>query len=336
MDDVARGRPLGDGAGALPVDDLLVRMPVPWTERPPRRCPVCESSAIETIDEVPQKKDFFDRTLRLGTCTECRALFQPFVPNTHELARWYDYMGHVPAASAMTPLLDRRLVRIARTLAPFRATGRLLEVGPGGGLFIDAAERQGWEAYATEISPTSCARLRQTLGSRLHEGEVLTAPFLPGSFDAVVMIEVVEHLVDPYQYFIKIRELLRPGGALFLTTPNFRGLSGRLLGTDWRIVVDEHVNYFDPSSITQLLRRARFSSVSNSTSNLDHQALREMLPLRRPVSSIISKPAAKNDQPPSHGAAFRAVIADEVIEVANRLLAKLGLGDTLRSLAVKT
>jgi 2-polyprenyl-3-methyl-5-hydroxy-6-metoxy-1,4-benzoquinol methylase len=299
---------------------------------------VCDSSAISTIEEVASRRDFFNRALRLATCADCSARFQPFVPNTQELARWYDYMGHVEQLVTPTPLLERRLDRIVRTLEPLRSTVRVLEIGPGGGLFVKAAMRRGWEVHATEISPSCCQRLSPLLGPRLHQGEVLTAPFAKSSFDAVVMIEVIEHLIDPYEYLTKIFDLLRAGGGLFLTTPNFRGASGRVLGTEWRIVADEHLNYFDASTVDRLLRRAGFSSVSSKTSNLDRQSLRALARLKPATPAPVQRtlPPVARTAAGSRTATLKAAVADQLIEASNRVLASLRLGDTLRSLAVKT
>src|SRR2546427_2680858 len=132
-------------------------------------------------------------------------------------------------------------------LEPYRESGRLLDVGCGRGTVALAARAAGWDVYATEISPSCVAELRPLFGKRLHHGSLLDASFRSSSFDVILMIEVIEHLDDPAAYVSASLRLLRPGGCLLLTTPNLRGLSGRLRGDAWRVVADEHLTYFDES-----------------------------------------------------------------------------------------
>jgi SAM-dependent methyltransferase len=77
-------------------------------------------------------------------------------------------------------------------------------------------------------------------------------------FDVVTAIEVIEHTIDPIAELRRIRELLRPGGLLFLTTGNAAPFADRL--SRWSYVVPEiHVSFFEPPTLEYAMREAGFT-----------------------------------------------------------------------------
>jgi SAM-dependent methyltransferase len=140
--------------------------------------------------------------------------------------------------------------------------GNLLEIGAGAGFFLKAAERAGWKVSGTEILEAGIDFARSRLGLEItHEAaEQLGAP--DRSADVVAMFEVIEHLLDPRVVLRRVRSVLRPGGLVVLSTPNFNSLSRRALGSGWAVLSPaEHVYYFTKGSLRQLLTQAGFSDV---------------------------------------------------------------------------
>ena len=110
---------------------------------------------------------------------------------------------------------------------------------------------RGIEAYGFdqgEYVDHACARGIQHLTLSEMTGQ-------RGSFNVVSLIEVLEHIPDPLSLLRTVRELLRPGGLLFLTTGNVDPHC-RVFAS-WEYVVPEvHVSYFSPKSLRQALDRA--------------------------------------------------------------------------------
>ena len=80
-------------------------------------------------------------------------------------------------------------------------------------------------------------------------------------FDVVVMFEVIEHLFDPRLVLEQVQRLLRPGGTLVLSTPNFNALSRFALGNSWAVLSPaEHLYYFTRDSLRALLQAAGFNT----------------------------------------------------------------------------
>ena len=311
---------------------------IPASARP---CPSCEGHAWSGMKTVSRKLGLDGNPLRLVTCDDCGTVYQPIAVTSETLTRHYEYMGHADENTVLTPLLERRLRRnlgmLSKASLPTSYRRRaVLDVGCGGGLFLRVAERLGWEPFATEISPSCVAILEPWLGAHLHCGELPDAPFESGSFDLIVMAEVIEHLPQPSAYLRAAHRLLAPGGTLFLTTPNYDGLSHRLWGNGWRVVADEHLNYFDRKSVRRILESTGFPLPEVRTTNFDLSMLGPLRTLvrRKPRSSMrasIRLPGeAQAERQDLH-----ALVVDQGMELLNRLLNRLRIGDNLKIIAHK-
>jgi hypothetical protein len=208
-------------------------------------------------------------------------------------------------------------------------------------LFVRAAIERGWEAYSTEVSGSCCKSLRPLLGERLHHGELSGASFEASSFDIVVMMEVVEHLIEPREYLLAAQRLLRRGGCLWVTTPNIVGVSGRLMGTSWRVFSDEHLNYFNPTSIEFLLNQCGFTDIVVRTTSIDmpafSQLLRHGLFRGKPTSApVLSRNPQNESEKTDRLARMNAMVVDRSMQVVNRLLGLVSMGDSLKIVAVRS
>jgi SAM-dependent methyltransferase len=94
----------------------------------------------------------------------------------------------------------------------------VLDVGCGVGLLLDEA-RRGSRTQGVELSDWGVRRARH-LGLDVFQCDLEEAGFDPGSFDAVFMIDVLEHLADPVRTLVKVSQVLRPGGVFCLVTPD--------------------------------------------------------------------------------------------------------------------
>jgi 2-polyprenyl-3-methyl-5-hydroxy-6-metoxy-1,4-benzoquinol methylase len=141
-------------------------------------------------------------------------------------------------------------------------TGRLLEIGCGHGDFLLEAQREGYDVYGVEISPSASALANQRLGSdRVTTGILEKVELKEAHFDICVLSDVIEHTRDPMRFLTIIRRLLKPEGTLFIATPSLDSWSARLLKQTWMEFKPEHLLYFDTKTIQTLLHRAGFDQV---------------------------------------------------------------------------
>lgn len=155
------------------------------------------------------------------------------------------------ALAAMKRRTYRQILHDARVRPPAFRT--VLDVGCAFGWSLDAAREIGLEAAGVELSDHAAR-----VAGRRHDVRRGVSEFESSSFDAVTMVDVLEHVRDPVSFLVEVRRVLRPGGVLALTTPDFSSLSARVLGARWPHLHAEHVVYFDRSTIRRALRKAGF------------------------------------------------------------------------------
>jgi len=208
----------------------------------------------------------------IARCQKCGLVYaNPRMPAEAILARyspdyfWNEYLPAHNARDGVFKLEDfdaqyGALLKLIQTSAGGR--GKLLEIGTGAGFFLKAAQRAGWQTQGLELSAEAAAFARERLGLTIAQLPAEQLGELPETFDVVVMFEVIEHLFDPRRVLELIRQRLRPGGALVLSTPNFNALSRIALGNSWAVLTPgEHLYYFTRDSLQALLRAAGFSAV---------------------------------------------------------------------------
>jgi 2-polyprenyl-3-methyl-5-hydroxy-6-metoxy-1,4-benzoquinol methylase len=202
-------------------------------------CPLCGR-------DQPEER-WRKQGLRVVRCRSCGLVYVNPRLSLAALERMYNAQTisrmqyYVQTAADDLPSFRRRLEWIERRRAP----GRLLDVGCGPGTFLALARERGWSCRGVDINAASVRRCRE-LGL-----DALAGPFphpdLAGErFDALVANDVLEHLPEPRRALAAARELLVPGGVLFLSTPDVGSLVARISGRRWlHLKPVEHLTAFD-------------------------------------------------------------------------------------------
>lgn len=226
------------------------------------RCLICDSAGVgvyhkDADGSLDTAKMGSSRTrLSPGTILRCRSCGFAFRKNRfdeRQLAGLYREMdptvyqmelcGRIRTASRHMRIVDREI-------RPDPGC-ELLDVGCASGLFLSRALDAGWRVTGIEPSKALFAQAVERVGSR---GAVLPilleeAGFAAGRFDVVTLWDVLEHVVDPMNFLRRCRNLLQTGGRLFLNVPDLDSIEARLLGRRWPLLLPEHLNYFNRSSL---------------------------------------------------------------------------------------
>jgi 2-polyprenyl-3-methyl-5-hydroxy-6-metoxy-1,4-benzoquinol methylase len=132
------------------------------------------------------------------------------------------------------------------------ASARIVDLGAGAGAWAARLVKAGYEVVAVERSPDrfACPQAKLIVGDLNDD----FAQAVGGPFDAVTAIEVIEHLENPRHLLRQAKQLLKPGGFMFVTTPNIESVPARLrflMSGDLRMFGRDPA-FNDPTHITPI------------------------------------------------------------------------------------
>jgi len=134
--------------------------------------------------------------------------------------------------------------------------GSWLDIGCGPGFLLSQARGRGWQCTGLDSSPFAPKFARDQFGLEdVHTGLIEDVDFKGKTFDVISMQHVIEHLYEPVPTMREIIKLLKPGGVLYLETPDITSGSALLDGADWlHIKIPEHVLYFSQDTLERLMQ----------------------------------------------------------------------------------
>lgn len=166
------------------------------------------------------------------------------------------YKNYIRERAFRTRLFERKLNLIRKHLP---VTGKLLDVGSAAGFFLEVARKGGYEVCGVELSKFAAAYATESLGLKIHEGQLEDAKFPSRYFDIVTMWDVLEHLRRPLETLQEASRLLRRCGVIVIETLNVDCVGAKILGSRWPLYQPPyHLFYFSLRTLHILLSKAGF------------------------------------------------------------------------------
>lgn len=218
------------------------------SEREPRSCPLCDGS--ESIPVLTKG------SLQLVQCSRCSMIFSTPVEAELASGKFYDRLGTPFYLSPDKLASDYASVRFERELRWFRRYcpgGRVLDVGCSTGAFLHQLRTRFPGEYDVTGTDVASAALEHASlqGIRTISDSFIDAHFPEGPYDAITFWAVMEHLVHPKLFLERAAGRLASGGVCLILVPNWKSLAVRLLGSKYRYIMPDHVNYFTASTLLQ-------------------------------------------------------------------------------------
>jgi len=287
-------------------------------------CILCNSTSLKPLSAY--------RNHHLCRCSSCGLIFSQHNPDSHQLKEFYKQYSY-DEYYYISPITLKRYREILSSLEKYRKLNRILDVGCGNGIFLSVAKEMGWECYGTEYSEKAVELCRKQGLSVLHGSLSDVYRQLP-EVDVIISIEVLEHINTPNEELSLFFALLRTGGVVYITTPNFNGLLRPILKEKYDIIAyPEHLTYYTPKTLRKAFRNHHFRPLWVKTTGISVSRLKNAL----------NKVGVKHENP------YTATSSDESLrelsetkwfmgglkKIVNGILSITGTGLTIKGIFVK-
>ena len=220
-------------------------------------CVVCQSRGI--VDK------YLIQGFHILECQHCSLMFVGEKLSREELKAYYekeasmaeamdDYIYSDPRNVENLRFSYTTLSELIRKRVP---VGKVLDVGCSAGDFLDCMK--DWECHGIELVSVYAARARAKFGDKIHVGTLEDYEGVEGSFDAITLQNVFDHMLDPLEALRKCHRLLKPGGVIAIKVHDVSCLFAKLTGSKfYAFNPPQHLLYFNKKSLRQALELCGF------------------------------------------------------------------------------
>lgn len=233
-------------------------------------CPACGSNH----NSFKYEKYGFNYSV----CSQCNTFYMNPRPKSEVLEWfykdsinyqfWNDFIFPATDESRKQNIFQPRVDRMVHYLNTFSPNAQsIVEVGCAFGTFLELAKSSWSFERIVGVEPTpALAQTARNKGIEVIEDVIENIELSEHlKFDVLTNFEVIEHLGDPLGFLEKSAKLLVDGGIIMISCPNGEGFDFSILGKECNSVDHEHLNYFNPTSIETLLKRAGFEVLEVTT-----------------------------------------------------------------------
>ncbi|MCA9814406.1 MAG: class I SAM-dependent methyltransferase [Cyanobacteria bacterium HKST-UBA01] len=248
-------------------------------------CPACDGN-----DASPRFEKYQMNFVR---CSSCKTIYANPRPNPSQLTDYYSNSRNYEfwnkeifprSEKVRREKIFKPRVELIRDLCKKHSikTDLLVEIGSGFGTFLEELLKTQLFKRAVAVEPTpslanSCREKNLQVVEKFVEN-TKKDDFLEreNAIDVIVNFEVIEHLYDPRAFLEQCSNLMDCGSLLVLTCPNGNGFDIELLGAISGAVDTEHINLFNPDSLSLLFEKTGFEVIERMTpGRLDAELVRK-------------------------------------------------------------
>jgi ubiquinone/menaquinone biosynthesis C-methylase UbiE len=208
-------------------------------------------------------------------CPSCDLVYLDPRPKESDFGRIYPDDYHAfdfsPEQFGLVHRVRRRLEarRLVRYVGSVPSAARIIDVGCGDGFHLSLLAEFGqptWTVEGVDVDERALDAARRR-GLTVHAGHIEELQLDAGSYDVAIMIQTIEHVVDPPSVLSAIARILKPGGRLVIVTDNTGSLDYRLFRRrHWGgYHFPRHLNLFNKKSIDLVTRKSGLVPVSIET-----------------------------------------------------------------------
>jgi 2-polyprenyl-3-methyl-5-hydroxy-6-metoxy-1,4-benzoquinol methylase/rubredoxin len=226
------------------------------------QCPVCGQKDIFkvlTAEDYTVSHELFE----IWECRACSLRFTQQAPDEGLIGPYYQSAAYVSHSDTRQGFINKAYHAVrSRTLKSKRTLvrkvtgmdrGSLLDVGSGTGAFLQTMKTAGWEITGLEPDELARKKALELFAIPLEDPKHLFN-LAPGTYDAITLWHVLEHVHDLHTYMRRLGELLKSGGFLFIAVPNYTSYDAGVYQQYWAAYdVPRHLYHFSPKAMKTLL-----------------------------------------------------------------------------------
>lgn len=279
-------------------------------------------------------------------CARCGLAVLEDKPDSKKAVNFYQKFYDEQESERFQPLFESIVVFFRKSRVELiesfaKNKGKILDVGFGRPIDLEAFQQNGWSAYGTQIVP-HVVKVAKQRKLNAFLGELQNAHYSSNKFDAITMWHVLEHLNKPQLYLKEAHRILKKGGTLILEVPNIDSIVAKTFGCNWfEMDVPHHVYQFTPKSLTLLLERNGFQIEKKTFFSLEQSPfsiLQSFLNLFSKRRNILFDALKK-----THSVSFIikllnvliAILLSPIAILLSVLFAVVGKGDVMRFHCIK-
>ena len=288
-------------------------------------CPVCNSKL--------RRRKKMELYLE---CIGCRCLVTKILYSEEQIRDYYSAYKTDAIESISNDIRNRISGKIIE-LTKISGAGNFYDFGFGSGIYLIEAQKLGLKCFGYEYSDHLNEKIKE-LGVVIESDSELHSPNSE-KMDIFIVIETLEHLINPTETLKTARARLRNGGVLYMTTPNARSLNRKILAGKWSVFnPPEHLVVFSRESVRKTLTELGFSNIQILTTGFNpHDFISNIRKTSTLENSNFSYEGVNrtNMSRKLISLAERAIFIKYLFRLINWCLVVSGQGDSLKISAVK-
>jgi SAM-dependent methyltransferase len=216
-----------------------------------------ESNLEQTLtsDSFAITDSAYGQTTKLGKCNTCD--FIQCIENINVLEHYNNLEDFGYEESRKERMLQSK--KILDVIKKYTHGEKLLDIGAGSGILVEQAITQHYKAVG--IEPSLWLQKKATEKNIPVVQGIFPHKEITGLFDVITLIDVIEHVDNPFSLVTNIKEHLNKKGIFVVITPNVSSLIARALQKRWWHFRVAHIGYFNKKNLNIIMKRAGYKQV---------------------------------------------------------------------------